>query len=203
MKKYPAFLGVYAADTLPRRLHVSRPCGLIVNTDRRQYPGTHWVAMFFDKRQRGEFFDPYGLPPMVDEHLAYLQRHCVTWCNNTTTLQSPTSALCGHYCLLFLHHKLQLKKSTNKFLHVADTQEVYANDAAACVRFVRTFGRVATCRDNSQTCRCSSIKPDARGALRHSTSSRRDERIGLGSVVRAQRGTQQARVRGSRPRSQF
>ena len=43
MRKYPNFLGVFAADTLPHIIKI--PCGLIINTDPQQHPGTHWIAI--------------------------------------------------------------------------------------------------------------------------------------------------------------
>jgi len=33
--------------------------------------------------------------------LTFLKRNCTVWNYNTTTLQGPTSVVCGHYCCLF------------------------------------------------------------------------------------------------------
>lgn len=76
------FIGVFASDTMPR--YVSNPVLLICNTDPQDKTGTHWIAIFIDKFGRGEFFDSYGMPPVVKSHYDFLQRNCATWTFNTT-----------------------------------------------------------------------------------------------------------------------
>lgn len=145
MRKYPGFHGVFAADQIPKKL----PGGMIVNTDESHLPGTHWVAIFIDKKGKLEFFDSYGLPPLVQHHINYLDKYKY----NTQMLQSPTSALCGHYCMLYLDNKFR-GISMKKFLEQMKHDNVYSNDACAIIRFITKFGVLPKCRKPSQACRC-------------------------------------------------
>lgn len=84
------FGGVYALDEVPS--NVKTPGYLVVNTDARGKPGSHWVLVF--KSHRLYYFDSFGLPPLepplrklpVEEY-------------NATCVQSPSSVLCGLYCV--------------------------------------------------------------------------------------------------------
>jgi len=145
MRKNKKFLGVYAADELP----LKKPGGLIVNTDKRHLPGTHWIAIHVNKRGECEYFDSYGLPPMVQEHIDYSEKCTI----NKKTLQSPFSSLCGHYCMLYLDSKFR-GKSLNQFLKQFKQENIYSNDAYAYIRFVKKFGVLPKCRQMSQSCRC-------------------------------------------------
>ena len=35
----------------------------VINSDPSSEPGEHWIAVYFHKRGRGEYFDSYGLAP--------------------------------------------------------------------------------------------------------------------------------------------
>ena len=96
-----ATTGVYAADEIPRTW--ARPAGLIVNTDDHNKPGEHWVAMYVDRDGRGSYFDSYGLPPIIPQHVAGLRRNCKFYRHNLKQLQSDTSDVCGQFCIVFLH----------------------------------------------------------------------------------------------------
>jgi len=98
------FVGVYAADTLPRRLGRA-PALLVANTHCSHLPGEHWVAFYIDCHRRGEYFDSYGRPPVVKSHRDFLQRNCTTWKFNTMCLQSVGSTVCGHYSVTYLLHR--------------------------------------------------------------------------------------------------
>ena len=39
------------------------PSAYVINSDPSSEPGKHWVAVYFDKRGRVEYFDCYGLSP--------------------------------------------------------------------------------------------------------------------------------------------
>lgn len=63
------FRGVYAADELPTEGFSTEKNALIVNTDTSDKPGSHWLAIFSNRRKtKGGFqrvvevFDSYGLP---------------------------------------------------------------------------------------------------------------------------------------------
>ena len=99
----PVYKGVFAADTLPRRIE-KYPAILVANTDCSHLPGTHWVAMAIDCHGRGIFFDSYGRSPTVPSHRQFMQRNCTTWKSSPARLQSIGTTVCGHYCVTFLLH---------------------------------------------------------------------------------------------------
>ena len=55
-----SFAGVYASDQLSS-IEISKyPKSFVVNTNAIELPGTHWMAIYFNKQMKGEFFDSYG-----------------------------------------------------------------------------------------------------------------------------------------------
>lgn len=118
------FLGVYAADTLPR--HVERlPALVVANTDCHHLPGEHWVGFYIDCQRRGLYFDSYGRPPIVKSHRDFLDKNCHSWKFNPMCLQSIGSTVCGHYTVTFLLHSahhFKLCEFINDFF-TADTEK--------------------------------------------------------------------------------
>ena len=113
------FQGVYPSDKLPTRVS-SFPALFIANVDTSEKPGSHWVAFYFTKDQKGEFFDSYGLPPSnyTGTFSPFLNNNSNDWSFNSVTLQSIVSKVCGHYCLYFaLFRSRQVSMSTivNRF----------------------------------------------------------------------------------------
>lgn len=96
------YTGVYASDEIP--VHWARPAALVFNCDRKNQPGSHWVAVYVDATGHGTFFDSYGFPPIVEEHRRRIRENCSFYEWNTRQLQGETSTTCGHFCLVFLHH---------------------------------------------------------------------------------------------------
>ena len=100
LKHFENFEGVFARDELPE--NVNWPVGLIVNTDLRSKPGTHWVAIFIDENGKGEYFDSYGFQPKYIQFKNFLNNNCISYFYNTVSLQCHTCVTCGHYCIAFL-----------------------------------------------------------------------------------------------------
>ena len=146
--RVPNFLGVFAADELPS--HFPWSCGLVVNTDPRSEPGTHWLAIYIDGNGHGEYFDSYGLKPFVPQHLKFLNR-LKQWRYNKTKLQSLTSTLCGQYCVLYLDSKFR-GYSLNRFLRNM-VKHPY-KDGYVMQRFFQKFGTVKSRKVACQSCRC-------------------------------------------------
>ena len=57
------WLGVFAPDELPDLTVESRPWCLILNTDPRDQPGTHWLALYAPRAGLIELFDSFGFSP--------------------------------------------------------------------------------------------------------------------------------------------
>ena len=92
---------VCAKDQLPRQnpIHVK---AYIVNTERSNKAGEHWVAVIFNNNGDGLYFDSYGLPPLETEIIDFLDNHSPSWRYNRQRLQSLQSKVCGLYCIFTL-----------------------------------------------------------------------------------------------------
>ena len=78
------------------------PGSYVVNTDPSTAPGEHWVAMFFNNQRFAEFFDSYGLHPIVYGLTGVLDSHSSSWTYNSKTLQSLISEVCGPYTVYYI-----------------------------------------------------------------------------------------------------
>ena len=69
LTKDPFTKGSYACHQLST-IEIKRyPKSFVVNTDPMELPGTHWIAIYFNKQMKGEFFDSYGKHPIhYNEH---------------------------------------------------------------------------------------------------------------------------------------
>lgn len=117
------FLGVFPFDLFPLETFLetspSRAMCCIVNSDPSNKPGTHWIAFFMDKANQIrnnipilEFFDSYGLPPSAYSFKPISPTVC-TVISNKYTLQSYSSNVCGHYCLMYLYLRTLISYSSN------------------------------------------------------------------------------------------
>ena len=123
------FQGVYPSDKLPTKVS-SFPALFIANVDTSDTPGSHWVAFYFTKDRKGEFFDSYGLPPSnyAGTFSSFLNNNSNGWSFNSVTLQSINSKVCGHYWLYYvlfrcrnigmstIVHRFSINKQRNDFL---------------------------------------------------------------------------------------
>ena len=100
----PQFQGVYAMDLLPTYVE-RKPSCIVLNSDRSQYAGTHWMGVYFknDVESSCVFFDSLGHPPSNYDKLLgnFLERNSSHVHYNKRCLQSPTSMVCGLYVLYF------------------------------------------------------------------------------------------------------
>ena len=101
LKNVKSFLSVYPSDLLPHSIH-QQTDSVILNTDPQTQEGTQWLAIQFQPKSSTAFyFDSYGQPPPSDLNiLSFLKRNCTVW-NYITSLQGPTSVVCGQNCCLF------------------------------------------------------------------------------------------------------
>jgi len=93
-------------------------------------PGSHWVAFYFTKDQKGKVFDSNGLSPTnyTGTFSSFLKNNSNGWSFNSVTLQSINSKVCGHYCLYYalfrcrnigmstIVHRFSKNKQRNDFL---------------------------------------------------------------------------------------
>lgn len=137
------YLGTFARDEIPDLSRLRRPFGLIFNSDPAQSPGTHWLAIYADAGRAPDFFDSYGLPPSfygLDPDLR----------STTRSVQSLDSAVCGHYCLLFLYYRYHGLSFDST---LATIQHKYTDASAA--RMIASLTRTRTSLNHQcqgQTC---------------------------------------------------
>lgn len=94
------FHGIYPIDRLPRSLPTRRPLLLVANTDPHDKPGRHWIAIYLDTNNGGEYFDSMGEEPLrlFDK---FLSKFCSRYVYNDLQIQSRTSFVCGHHVLVY------------------------------------------------------------------------------------------------------
>jgi len=95
------FRGVFASDELLGLEHLP-PYGIIVNTDPKSKPGSHWIAIFAESSHHAEYFDSFGRPPFVSSIVEHLNSSADCFCYNTQCIQHPLSVACGHFAIGFL-----------------------------------------------------------------------------------------------------
>ena len=91
------WLGVLARDELPDLTSEIRPWCLILYTDPKNQPGTHWLALYAPLVGGIELFDSFGLSPRIYS-LDFLHPFYLSY-----SLQSPSTSVCGHYCIVYIY----------------------------------------------------------------------------------------------------
>ena len=94
--------GVFASNELPDQ--VAYPSCYVLNTKPRTHEGEHWLAVYYDDKGHGSFFDSYGMPPSAHRFESFMDRTSQTWSFNNIRVQGHSS-FCGYYCLLYLFER--------------------------------------------------------------------------------------------------
>jgi hypothetical protein len=93
------FRGVYPIDVLPAIS--SYPSAIVVNTDKHDQPGSHWVGLYFDDKEKCEFFDSFGRAPIG--HLKdYILNNSSSFTWNNTQVQQMFTTTCGQFTIFFI-----------------------------------------------------------------------------------------------------
>ena len=113
IKKSQGFIGVFAADKLPDPDEIEAPAVGIINYDRAQMPGSHWVAVSIQPSSIS-WFDSYGIdadsPDLLIGHRTHFREWLSCVCQrlglseyeyNRADLQSPHETTCGHWAAYF------------------------------------------------------------------------------------------------------
>ena len=110
------YLGTFARDQ--NKPMLIKNSGIIINTDKWNEPGEHWVAIYLDSNGVAIYFDSFGLPPIHEEIVNYLKEISPRgFYHNTITLQSIYQDTCGMYCIYFLSFMFTYK-DYHKFLRI-------------------------------------------------------------------------------------
>lgn len=106
-------VGVYSAENLPAK--INRPAAIIVHSENSNKDIGHWLAIYLTKKT-AFYFDSYGLPPFVENHINFMKRNANKIHFNRQCYQAPASTVCGGYCLVFLANKLRVLKKHVKLI---------------------------------------------------------------------------------------
>lgn len=133
-------IGVYPYDRLPRYIN-EVPQGVIVNTDAHDGPGDHWVALYIDDSNRGEFFCSFGYSvtqysKQFINYFNHLGIKAVT--SNRQKLQSDNTNVCGYYAVYYLAHRCR-GISLTKIVETFDKFDTVVNDAYVQDFIVNTY----------------------------------------------------------------
>ena len=91
------WLGVFDRDELPDLNREIRPWCIIFNTDPKDQPGTHWLALYAPSARSIELFDLFGFSPSMYS-LEFLDP-----LHSSYSLQLPSTSVCGHYCIVYIY----------------------------------------------------------------------------------------------------
>ena len=91
------WLGVFARDELPDLTREIRRWCLILNTDPKDQPGTHWLALYVPLARRIVLFDSFEFSPSMYS-LDFLDP-----LHSSYSLQSPSTSVCVHYCIVYIY----------------------------------------------------------------------------------------------------
>ena len=89
------FLGVFPRDQLPRI--TTYPFSLIVNTDKHDEKGEHWLAIYVGKNKNCEFFDSFGFSEKDYGFESYIRTFSRNYSHNKLQMQDISSNACGYY----------------------------------------------------------------------------------------------------------
>lgn len=115
VKTLNAFYDVRALNMLPDTI-IYRPFLMVVNTQMKNLPGEHWLAVHIDEYRRGEVFDSLAMP--VNLHLSrWMNKFTVTWKRNKKMYQHPLSTKCGAFVIYFILNRLNAVNMQDTFKH--------------------------------------------------------------------------------------
>ena len=131
-------LGVYSKNELSS-VPIRRG-GYIINMENTHdsagnpLGGSHWVAVWVDRKGLSCYFDPFGFPPPVEiEKWLYRTRQKTFYINNIM-IQSFASEICGYYCIYFIYYMNRyknvfpvLEKRFREFISEFDTNNPKKN----------------------------------------------------------------------------
>ena len=102
LKDISSFRGVFASYLLPTSIQSGT---VIINDDPHTREGSHWLAICFNSPLSAAFyFNSYRRAPSDPNILTFLKRNYAVWSYNSSSLQGPTSVVCGHYCCFFARY---------------------------------------------------------------------------------------------------
>lgn len=106
-----SFVGTFAIDRLPAK-RPKLPYSMVINYDESTKPGSHWVALYADRKST-HFHDSLGLTPLKIEIPMFLDP--VNYTASVKPLQHHRSTTCGHHAIAFIVNRAR-GMSASEFL---------------------------------------------------------------------------------------
>lgn len=100
--KKTLYYQVCACDLLPISIPKNQDAVLIINLDKSDSSGSHWVCVHISKRVC-HYFDSYGLYPTNSFIKKFIKNNSNTLHWNHQRLQSYFSYYCGQWACMFAH----------------------------------------------------------------------------------------------------
>ena len=113
------FRGVFALDEIVHIKQKSFPSADVFNFDPSYKPGSHWVAVYIDRKGRPEYFDSFGRPP-TREIKDFLYTCAESWKYNHIPVQEFYSMTCGQFVVFYIYQRcsgLTLKSILQKYFN--------------------------------------------------------------------------------------
>ena len=134
-----SFKGVYSRDELKNK-HLQPGNLFIINTDKRQDPGAHWVLFYRGRSDPPLYFDSYGNPPLHKEMYEFAIKDNETFGYNAWRLQDVDSSVCGHY-VTYLAARLCAGESIENIRRAHFSEDnTKLNDRMILTLFRKEFG---------------------------------------------------------------
>ena len=101
LREFKNFDGVFPVDELP--VHLSENHAIIINFEKHDQKGSHWVCAINSPEFGKIYIDPLGLPPPIEID-QFLKRGSgkKDYLINTIEYQPMSSDDCGSYCYHFV-----------------------------------------------------------------------------------------------------
>ena len=125
----PFFAGVFASDKLPSHPVRNKRQGYIVNLDKSDQPGSHWIAIWTTDEDECDVMDSFGMPleqygvPWLEK---WIETHWTYIHSSAKTLQAVDSESCGMFALWFLIYR-SMEGSMEGFLNTFSAHDYVKN----------------------------------------------------------------------------
>ena len=103
----PRFNGVYSRNNLPKKI---KDGAYVINLDEYEDVGTHWIALFCNKREI-VCFDSFGVEHVPEEIKKIVGNENIT--ANIFRVQANNSVICVYFCIGFIDFMLAGQKLTD------------------------------------------------------------------------------------------
>ena len=121
------FKNVVSRDDLPFVQNITYPSAYIINTDKSNEPGSHWLAIYYTNTRECYFFVSIGMGPRFYDLTGFLKSTCTKCYYNNFQIQKLSAKFCGNYCVYFI--KLMCRRiKFEKILSLFDKHNLDFND---------------------------------------------------------------------------